>query len=58
MKVSVIMPVYNERQTIDEIVRRVLALPVELELLIVNDASTDGTRESAGGDRRSPRPAS
>jgi glycosyltransferase involved in cell wall biosynthesis len=45
LKVSVIMPVYNERKTIDEIVRRVLALPLELELLIVNDASTDGTAE-------------
>jgi glycosyltransferase involved in cell wall biosynthesis len=46
MKVSIIMPVYNERATIDEIVRRVLAVPVDLELLIVNDASTDGTDEA------------
>lgn len=45
MRVSVIMPVYNERATIEEIVGRVLSIPVDLELLIVNDASTDGTGE-------------
>ena len=48
MKLSVIMPVYNERQTIREIVRRVLAtkLPtLDRELLIVDDGSTDGTRD-------------
>ena len=43
MKVSVIMPVYNERATIEEIVRRVLAVPLDVELLIVDDASSDGT---------------
>lgn len=43
MKVSVIMPVWNEESTIAEIVRRVLAVPLEMELLIVDDASTDGT---------------
>jgi glycosyltransferase involved in cell wall biosynthesis len=51
MKVSVIMPVYNELKTIDEIVRRVLAVPVDLELLIVNDASTDGTGEALAAMR-------
>lgn len=45
MRVSVIMPVYNERATIEEIVRRVLAIPLDIELLVVNDASTDGTGE-------------
>jgi glycosyltransferase involved in cell wall biosynthesis len=45
MKVSIIMPVFNERKTIEEIVARVLAIPLDLELLIVDDASLDGTAE-------------
>jgi len=43
--VSVVMPVFNERETIDEIVRRVLAVPLRIELVVVDDASVDGTRE-------------
>jgi glycosyltransferase involved in cell wall biosynthesis len=42
---SVVMPVYNERQTVDEIIRRVLAVPIRLELVVVDDCSTDGTRD-------------
>jgi glycosyltransferase involved in cell wall biosynthesis len=42
---SVVMPVYNERATIDEIVSRVLAVPLRIELVAVDDASKDGTRE-------------
>jgi glycosyltransferase involved in cell wall biosynthesis len=44
-RLSVVMPVFNERRTIDEIVSRVLALDVPKELLIVDDGSSDGTRE-------------
>ncbi|HET9831492.1 MAG TPA: glycosyltransferase family 2 protein [Vicinamibacterales bacterium] len=44
-KLSVVMAAYNERQTIDEIVRRVLAVPLRIELIVVDDCSTDGTRE-------------
>ena len=40
---SVVMPVFNERQTIDEIIRRVLAVPVRTQLIVVDDCSTDGT---------------
>jgi len=40
---GVIMPVYNEAKTIDEIVRRVLAQPSVCELIVVDDASNDGT---------------
>jgi glycosyltransferase involved in cell wall biosynthesis len=39
------MPVYNEAKTVREIVRQVLAVPLEKEILIVDDGSTDGTRE-------------
>jgi glycosyltransferase involved in cell wall biosynthesis len=42
---SVVMPVYNERATVEEIVRRVLAVPLRIDLVAVDDASTDGTRE-------------
>ena len=47
MKLSVVMPVYNERATIEDIIARVQAvdLNLERELLIVDDGSTDGTRE-------------
>ena len=49
MKLSVLIPVYNERYHVAELVRRVLAAPLpeglERELLIVDDGSTDGTRE-------------
>jgi len=45
MLLSVIMPVYNEQATIQEIIQRVLALKLDLELIVVDDCSTDGTRE-------------
>ena len=44
-RVSVVMPVYNERATVEEIVRRVRAVPLEIELVVVDDGSTDGSRE-------------
>jgi glycosyltransferase involved in cell wall biosynthesis len=40
---SVVMPVFNERTTVEEIIRRVLAVPIRLELIVVDDGSTDGT---------------
>ena len=45
MKLSVVIPVYNEERTLAEIVRRVLALPYDMELILVNDCSKDRTRE-------------
>lgn len=44
-RLSVLMPVFNERNTVLEIVRRVLAVDVPKELIIVDDFSTDGTRD-------------
>ncbi|MEP7133287.1 MAG: glycosyltransferase family 2 protein, partial [Acidobacteriota bacterium] len=45
MKLSVLMPVYNEARTIDEVLRLVCAVPVEKEVIVVDDGSTDGTRD-------------
>lgn len=39
------MPVYNERTTVEEIVRRVLAVPLRIQLIVVDDGSTDGSGE-------------
>src|ERR1700687_832327 len=45
MKLSVVMPVYNERATLRPVLERVLAVPLELEVLCVDDGSQDGSRE-------------
>jgi glycosyltransferase involved in cell wall biosynthesis len=42
---SVVMPVYNERTTVEEIIRRVLAVPMRVQLIVVDDGSSDGTGE-------------
>lgn len=44
-RLSVIIPVYNEAKTVQEIVRRVQAIPDVGEIIVVDDGSTDGTRE-------------
>jgi len=45
VKLSVLIPAYNEARTIDEILRLVAAVPIEKEILVVDDGSEDGTRE-------------
>ena len=45
MKLSVVMPVYNEERTLEEIVGRVLETPYEKELILVDDGSKDRSRE-------------
>jgi glycosyltransferase involved in cell wall biosynthesis len=45
MKLSVVMPVYNERATLREVVSKVLAASIKLELICVDDGSRDGSRE-------------
>ncbi|MDE0472103.1 MAG: glycosyltransferase family 2 protein [Ekhidna sp.] len=45
MKLSVIMCAYNEGGTLHEIIKKVLAVPLNIELIIVNDGSSDNTRQ-------------
>jgi glycosyltransferase involved in cell wall biosynthesis len=47
-KLSIVIPVYNEERTIQTVLSRVAALPLPKEIIIVDDASTDGTRELLG----------
>jgi glycosyltransferase involved in cell wall biosynthesis len=44
-KISIVIPVYNEKATIDEILRRVLDTEIRKEVIVVDDCSTDGTRQ-------------
>lgn len=44
-KLSVVIPVFNEERTIQRVLARVAALPIPKEIIIVDDASTDGTRQ-------------
>ena len=45
VKLSIVMPIYNELATLREIVARVTAVDLDKELILVDDASTDGSRE-------------
>jgi glycosyltransferase involved in cell wall biosynthesis len=45
LRASVIIPCFNERQTINELIDRVHAVPVQKEVIVVDDCSTDGSRE-------------
>jgi len=55
-KLTVIMPVYNERDTVESIIKRVRQVPIDKELIVVDDGSTDGTSQLldtlAGNDVR------
>ena len=46
--ISVVIPVYNERDTIREILRRVRAVPIRKQIILVDDCSKDGTRDVLG----------
>ena len=43
--VSLIIPVYNEKSSLEELLRRVVAVDMPKELVVVDDCSTDGSRE-------------
>jgi glycosyltransferase involved in cell wall biosynthesis len=46
MKLSIIVPVFNELRTIREILNRIESVPLDKEIIVVDDGSTDGTREA------------
>ncbi|MBM4294876.1 MAG: glycosyltransferase family 2 protein [Deltaproteobacteria bacterium] len=48
MKLSIVMPVYNEKDTLEEIMRQVQASPYDKEVIAVDDASKDGSRAILG----------
>ena len=60
MRLSVVIPVYNEARTLQPLLRRVDAVDVDKEVIIVDDGSTDGTRDllasTAAPDRVIPVP--
>jgi glycosyltransferase involved in cell wall biosynthesis len=45
LKLSILIPIYNERATVLELIQRVQAVPFEKEIIAVDDGSTDGTRD-------------
>ena len=45
LRVSILIPVYNEARTLETLIEKVRAVPVEKEIVCVNDCSTDGSRE-------------
>ena len=42
---SIVIPIYNEKKTINEVIRRVQAVDYDKEIILVDDASTDGTQD-------------
>ena len=49
MKLSIVIPIYNEKDTLEEIFRLVQATPYDKEIIAVDDASTDGSQLSWPG---------
>jgi len=45
MKLSVLVPIFNEEDTLEEMIKRVRDVPIEKEIIMVDDGSTDGSRE-------------
>jgi len=53
-KLSIIVPVYNERDTVARLLEQVLSLDIDKEIIVVDDGSTDGTREVLTECEREP----
>ena len=45
MKTSIIVPCYNEKATIEEIISKINSIDIDKEIIIIDDLSTDGSRE-------------
>ncbi len=54
VKLSIVIPVYNEERHVLDVLRRIAAVPIDKELVIVNDASRDGTRHVLEEVERNP----
>jgi glycosyltransferase involved in cell wall biosynthesis len=54
VKLSIVIPVYNEEAHVLDVLRRVAAVPLDKELIVVNDASRDGTRAVLDAVERDP----
>lgn len=54
MKLSVVIPVYNEARTVAALIEKVRAVKLEKEIIIVNDGSSDGTREALAPYEKAP----
>lgn len=52
MRLSVLIPVYNEADSVEEVVKRVTAVPINTEIVLVDDCSTDGSAEVLDGLRQ------
>ena len=50
MKLTVIIPVFNEIKTIEKIIERIKSTNLDLQIIVVDDFSTDGTREILKND--------
>jgi len=54
MKISVVMPVYNEAKTVRELIKRVEDVDLDKEIIIIDDCSTDGTSNILKGLDKNP----
>ena len=45
MKLTVIIPIYNEKDTCQSLIKKVQLVPIEKQVIVVDDSSTDGSRE-------------